>query len=314
MNHPDSEQLNAYVQDPGADQYRQLRLHLLGCASCRAEVGLLAELKADLPEIEAQQYRQMLSRDEALNSLLHTQLIEEYVDGRLADEEQQRIAGMLQDNGQAMKAALHYASHSAGMQREWGDATGRLQQPQTELQTGRGQVASPGLLGLLRQWLTIRTPAWLAVPVSAAAAAALTVTLLPRMGSLAKIDTVVAYQDNPVIQFKQAHDLPGIGFFSNANKTAKPYARIHATLPDAQTIRLAWPEVKDAVSYTIHLKIFDKGRQVSVGQVTTTSSQASFRRAPQDIGHRYVWSLNGKTRSGQLFATKGGFVIYSEND
>lgn len=121
MNHPDTAQLNAYVQDPMGDDYRQLRLHLASCQACRDQLNLLADLNVLLPEIEAEMYQENVSQDDELHEALQTQLIEKYVDGQLDKSAQQRVAGILQDNGQALKAALHYASHSSRMQRDAGN-------------------------------------------------------------------------------------------------------------------------------------------------------------------------------------------------
>lgn len=170
------------------------------------------------------------------------------------------------------------------------------------------------MLTVLRQWMEIRTPVWLTVPATAIMASLLSLVLIP----LADLDRgkydIIAYQDNPVIQFKSAQALPGIGFFSAANTTSKPYGEIKANLSNENTIRLLWPTVDDAVSYTMQLKLFADGKQTSVGSVTTASTLAMFKRADRDAGHRYIWKLSGKTSTGKLFSAKGGFVINSVFD
>lgn len=310
MNHPDTEQLTAYLADPAAEDYRRLRMHLMTCGDCRALAGLLANLRENLHEIETEQYQQMISQNNELGEMLHARLIEKYVDGSLHESDQQRVSDMLRKDGQAMKAAMHYAGHSAGMQRTLGVTPAEHPESIRPLKP----VAKPGLLTMLRQWLVVRMPVWMTVPVSAALAGVLTVALTPSITPETEKYSIVAYQDNPVIRFKGAQDLPGIGFFSSANKTAKPYGRIGAAISGDRTIRLSWPAVDGALSYTMHLKMFDMGRQVSVGKVTTSSTEAGFERLANDAGRRYVWSLSGRTRTGELFSTKGGFVIHSVNE
>lgn len=313
MNHPDTEQLNAYVQDPIADDYRQLRLHLAACVDCRQQVKLLSNLKINLREVEAEQYQHAVSQNDELNEILQTQLIEEYVDGQLNKSDQRRMAGMIKNNAQAMKAAMHYASHSARMQRELGDDAGSLA-TKPNYSAGINKSSKPGILTMLRRWLEIRSPVWLTVPATAAIAGLLTIVLIPQLDSGAEKINVIAYQDNPVIQFKRTQELPGIGFFSGANKITRPYDRITANVFDKKTIQLSWPRVDNAVSYTMQLKIFANGQQVSVGKLTTTDTQVSFKRVANDSGHRYTWRLTGKTGAGELFSTKGGFIINSGND
>lgn len=133
--------------------------------------------------------------------------------------------------------------------------------------------------------------------------------MIPQLELASTKPELIAYQDNPVIQFKREQSLPGIGFFSDANKTVKPYGRIRAGITDNSDIHLSWPSVDNAMSYTMHLKVFVRGQQLSVGKVSTTTTQASFKRVANDSGQRYVWRLNGKTANGKLFSTKGGFVI-----
>ena len=314
MNHPDSEQLNAYIQDPLGDDYRQLRLHLVACVDCRQQVDLLSNLKTNLLEIEGEQYQHAVSQNDELHEVLQTQLIEKYIDGQLNKGEQQRVRGIIKENTQAMKAAMHYASHSARMQREVDGDAGSLAVAEANYHAGYNKSTKPGILTILRRWLAIRSPLWLAVPTTAAIASLLSIVLIPQLNSGSEKISVVAYQDNPVIQFKRTQDLPGIGFFSGANKTTRPYDRITANIFDNNTIQLSWPRVDNAVSYTMQLKIFTNGQQVSVGKFTTTTTQASFRRAANDSGHRYIWGLTGKTGAGELFSAKGGFIINSGND
>ncbi|MCK4871069.1 MAG: hypothetical protein KAS93_08170, partial [Gammaproteobacteria bacterium] len=225
MEHPDTEQLSAYMHDPGADDYRQLRLHLISCVDCRQQVKLLSDLNINLGEVESEQYQHAVSENGELHEVLQSQLIEEYVDGQLNSNEQLRMKKMLSRNGQAMKAAMHYASHSGHMQRELASDSGFMQS-EPKYSTGYNRPAKPGILTFLRRWLEVRTPIWLTVPATAAIAGILSVVLIPQINTASSKSYLIAYQDNPVIQFKSTQNLPGIGFFSRANKITKPYGRM----------------------------------------------------------------------------------------
>lgn len=314
MNHPDTGQLNAYLQNPMGSDYRQLRLHLAVCADCREQVQLLDELQTHLPAIEAELYQQNIASNSELHDALHSQLIEKYIDGQLEPADRLPITELLKNNPQAMKAAMHYASHSARMQRVMGDSSGAMLAEQSRAPGKSGRSSSPGLLTSLRHWLEIRLPVWLTVPTAAALAGVLSIVMIPQIELATSQPTVVAYQDNPVIQFKRTENLPGIGFFSDANKMVKPYDRIKASLAGDRIIELSWPKVENAINYTMQLKAIINGRQISVGQVITTSTQAAFKRMANDSGQRYVWHLNGKTDKDELFSTKGGFVISDNHD
>ncbi len=302
-NHPDTEQLNAYIRNPAADDYRQLRLHLMKCTDCRSEVDLLMNLQNHFAELADENPQEMMIDSDDANGILHAQMIKNYIDGQLDERQKQQLVNMLKDNTYAMKSALHYAGHSENMNRAIDKGDG----------SGIGRNTSDGLLNMLGSWVSARMPVWLAVPVTAVMAGVLTVVMIPQFGNMTSKHSIVAYQDNPVIQFKRTQNLPGIGFFSSANKTAQPYGKMNVTLSHGQMVKLHWPEVNDAEKYTVHLKIFKSGKQLSVGKQTTSKTQATFKREAGDTGHRYVWNLSGKTRTGQLFSTKGGFIIDTGN-
>ncbi|NIQ12702.1 MAG: hypothetical protein GWO08_22770, partial [Gammaproteobacteria bacterium] len=80
-------------------------------------------------------------------------------------------------------------------------------------------------------------------------------------------------------------DLPGIGFFSGANKTAKPFGKMNIIVDSGQ-IKLRWPVVTDATSYTVDLRIFKAGKRHAVGRLSTPEPEAEFKRASGDAGYR----------------------------
>ena len=309
-NHPELEQLNAFARQPHGEEFRQLRLHLVTCRDCRKQVSMLAEMHDLLPGVQAKDLDMAISNDDSFSQALHNQQIERYVDGQLDDGEKQAVAAMLGRNGQALKAALHYASHSAKMASQ----VDRAASGEQGVKAVRAAAGDKGLIALLYRCLTFRSPFWLTVPATAVLAGVLSVVLVPQLTFVADKSQVVAYQDNPVIQFKRSEDLPGIGFFSSADKTSQPYRNITVKEIDSKSLHLSWPKVDNAMSYTMQLKIFSNGQQMLVDTVTTADEHARLKRAANDHGVRYVWHLTGKTGKGELFSTKGGFVIKSEND
>jgi len=311
FDHPDSEQLTAYLRAPQANDYRDLRLHLVNCRDCRQQVNLLSDLHNNLPVLDSDQHQQAVAQHNELHEVLQSQLIEKYVDGQLSQTERQRVKRLLDENPQAMKAAIHYTVHSNCMPRELAGDSGSPALAGSGNADADRPVGKLDWLSILRRCLHVRTPLWLTVPTTATVASLLSLMLISQPGSYTQNDHIVAYQDNPVIQFKPAQALPGIGFFSNANKISKPYGKISAGLSRDKQIQLAWPGVDNALSYTVQLKIFRDGKPISVGKLTTTMTQASFSRADNDTGHRYVWQLTGKTGDERVFSTRGGFIINS---
>lgn len=311
MNHPDTEQLTAYLTNPQSGEFMDLRLHLARCVDCRAEVSVLAELKENpLPGLA----EAGLDSDDAFHNATQEQLIEKYVDGVLDGEERQEVETLLQTDPRAIKAALHYASHSAGMKRALYDSPDGVIPDQSKLRPDNKTSARPSLLNAINNWLQLRAPVWLAVPATAVVVALFSITMTPLLTSTTSQFTVASYQDNPVIRFEQKNRQPGIGFFANAGKTEQAYATIKTRLFDGNMLDLSWPVVAKAVSYKIQLQLIKNGQRTNVGELTTKLAQASFKRVPDDTGHRYEWVLSGNTTDGKTFTTHGGFVIHSANN
>lgn len=309
-NHPDAEQLSAYLAEPTANRFSQLRMHLLDCHDCRSELDFLSALKEHLPGLNTETYQQSLGSSDDFSRMVDRQEIEQFVDGKLDDESGGYMQNILRENGQALKMALHYASHSACMKRELGE--NRKAESITEQHLANSTTTWSQTKRKFHQWLTTRLPFWLTIPIGASMAGLLIIALLPQSTQIARTETVVAYQDNPVIQFRKSKELPGIGFFSNANKFTKPYDNINVVVKNKSVVEISWPAVAKAVAYTLNLKQFKKGQQVLVDKVTTAENHASLRRLDNDAGQRYIWHLQGKTTDGNLFSAKGGFVIQND--
>lgn len=311
MNHPDIEQLTAYLTNPQSEDFSELCLHLASCVDCRAEVTVLAELKENpFPGlVEAGP-----DPDDAFDKASQEQLIEKYVDGVLTSEEGQEIETLLQTNPQALKAALHYATHSAGMNREPHDSTGSVIPQQTTLHNRHKAAGKSSLFKTINNWLQLRAPLWLAVPATAVAVALLSINIATFQTASTSGYTVASYQDNPVVQFEQKRQQPGIGFFANAGKTVQSYATIKPRLLGDDGLSISWPAIDKAVAYTIQLQLIKNGQHVTIDELTTKLAQASFKRAPDDTGHRYEWVLSGETTDGKTFSTNGGFVIHFANN
>lgn len=310
-NHPDLDQLNAYIRDPVALDYQHVRLHLATCAACRQQVSLLVDLHDHLPEVESDLYQQDVTDNTELQRVLQSHILEGFVDGHLSEPERRAAADILRENPQAVKAALHYVGHRAGMVAAPLDDQESITTERGQAQAHRDQSAVAEVWHHLRRWLGMRYPIGLTVPVSAIAAGLLSIAFISQLMPDTAGLHISHYQDNPVIEFQPAQDVPGIGFFAGANKTVQAFSGIETRLADDNVIRLSWPKVAGAVSYTMKLELIAQGRTVTVGKITSPSPQAEFKRAANDIGKRYVWRLTGRTGNGKGFSAKGGFVIDS---
>ncbi|NOX92392.1 MAG: hypothetical protein GXP18_08085, partial [Gammaproteobacteria bacterium] len=139
---------------------------------------------------------------------------------------------VLDENPAALKAALHYAIHAPAMRRRFDTTTSSMgevpreaRSDTTRLDTGQSQP--PGLLQRLLGW---RPPAWGSIPVSAAAAFALALAVLPTAMPPSNTSpnpatlVIASYADRPVLELQgPATDLPGMGFFHAADVREIPF-------------------------------------------------------------------------------------------
>jgi hypothetical protein len=292
--HPELETLRRYLRDIDAPEFDDLRLHLAQCAACRDEVSALGAVEQFYVTLEN------FSVSEA-----QQQQISDYIDGRLASPARSEAEALIHGNDAALKAALHYASHSAAMSA----ALGENAQAQVSAVSEQTVTVNTGLFNWLGRWLDLRAPVWAVIPATAFAVAVVAISLQTFFSAQPTGYTVAAYQDNPVMQFRKNEDLPGIGFFSKAGRYAKDYNQVQVEIIDDTRIRMNWPSVENAANYSMRLQLFDQNQKSLVGEITTEQPTATFTPAELNEGRRYEWILSGKTRDDITFYTNGGFVI-----
>ena len=293
--HPDTDNLRAYLANIDAPGFSDVRLHLAQCQACRDEVAALTAVDRFYPELE-----------HATNDAVQ-QLICDFVDDKLAPQARAEAEAQIHNDDSALKAALHYASHAAAMSAVLGERDAELAQqnnPASEQTTG-----ASGVINTLGRWLDLRAPLWAVVPATAFAVAMLAVSLQTFISGNHSSYQVASYQDNPVMQFRKNEDLPGIGFFSKADRSTTAYNNVQVSVLDATRIRIDWPQVANALQYTMRLQMFNQNQKLPLGEISTKLPTATFTTAELNSGRRYEWILSGKTQDDKTFYASGGFVI-----
>ena len=285
--HPRLEQLAAYVEAPAAEEHSALRHHLTACCQCRQQVDYLGNLSvnlaAALPPVAAPS--------------LSEEAVADFVDGRLPPPRQRELAAQLAGDAAALKAALHYASHAEAMR-------AHLEAPPP------GPVSTEPLrLTAWQRLLAWRPPAWLSVPVTATAAFAIALLVIPPLAG-PPAPLVVSYQDQPQLILQPAVDeLPGLGFFHAAQGRALPFAGLRAHYAAASGLTLDWPPVEMAKGYHLSLSLVAAEGIRPVAEIDTRQPRAHFPTLVLEPARRYQWTLSGQTSDDMTFHASGGLVV-----
>lgn len=284
MEHPGDQLIQDYLKNPGAAEYGELRLHLAGCGHCRRRAELTAMLREQGHWLESE----AAEPDPRLADL---------VGGRLDTASAQRLRQEIGQDPNALRAALHYASHARDMRELAAEAAPRPR-------------SGPGLFGLLRRFLSFEAPLWQTVP---ALAVVMTVALLLfnqlQPGAAGGQARIVAFQDTPVLRFAGHQTQPGIGFFSQPGIDTEPFGGVSVEMLADDRLRLSWPEIPGAASYNLKLQVFRDGESRVLARRTLDSTMLEIEFDESLSQHRYEWVLSGNTADKRSFQSNGGFVI-----
>lgn len=310
-HHPDIETLQGYLDMPESSQYNTLRLHLATCGTCRMQVNRLNQLQQELKTMVPQQVTDFSSLSSPMKTALQEQTIERYVDGKLDETERSQIETLIKQKPAALKAALHYASHRSAMDRLLSgqvNAETRISVEENVRQTSHNSPSLLQWLQPIKRLLELRTPLWFNAPVTAIA-----IVLLVTVVTLHQFETdgmiIAGYQDDPVVRIQSSDRPPGIGFFSKTDRITKPFKPISVQLAGTDALRMSWPAVENAASYTIKLEVVEDGRKLTLGELTTDKTNARFDDIDPHRNRRYEWTLTGQTNDAKTFYARGGFVI-----
>lgn len=281
--HPTDRHILEYLKAPDAVDQGDLRLHLAGCHACRRRADLVAMLR---------------DRGHCLDSGTDQvdPRVADLVGGNLAAGEAESLRREIKQDPAALRAALHYASHARAMREIAEPASG-------------DRIGSKWLKSLLRG-LSFEAPLWQVAP---ALAVVMTVAVLvfnqfdPERNTQAM--RIVAFQDNPVLQFSSHETQPGIGFFSQADADSRPFAGMTIELQADDRLRLSWPEIPGASDYNLKLQVFRDGQTHLLARRQLKSTATEIQLDEPLTQHRYEWVLSGNTVDQGSFQVNGGFVI-----
>ena len=288
--HPELELLRAYLENSSADKFSDLRLHLAQCAQCRSHIAALT----DLNKISRQS-------TDSLDEQQH-QNINDYINNKLSSDDRKIQKTFIESDPQAMKAALHYASQKAFLDRSTQADAESIKSTTSIFSLWNRQVQKLKLL------LSYKTPAWLSVPITAALVTLLSFNLF-KADLTQQPYTIATYQDNAIIQFRSKDNLPGIGFFAQSEISSENYNGINIAITPDRQLKFIWPAIANATKYHLRLQVFELGKKYVIGSISTSQPTAIISPKLTDLFHRYEWVLTGETSDNQTFMANGGFVI-----
>lgn len=309
IQHPTLETFGAYLETPEDSEFSELRRHLASCRICRSQVlqlqGVQQGIRQHIPLLrEGSTQKQGGHEESGDKPLFHR--IEHYVDGQLSTSEQAKAGKLIDSDPAALKAALHYATHSSAMRRKLDPAD-----QQNRSQAGRNQLGGTPVFDRLKSWLTWKQPVWATVPATAALAFVVAFNFNSlQIANKQPAYAVASYQDNPVVTFNgPAAPTPGMGFFRNAKQTLQAYSKVGINIEPTGKLAMQWPAIDRVSNYTVNLYVIANGKKTPVAEQNTRQTNTVFKRLEIMSGHRYEWKLSGTTNNGKRFATVGGFVI-----
>ncbi len=294
--HPPLEQLIAFSEDPTSPQHAGMGRHLADCVDCRQRLAQLDIISQSL------RVNPPTGETDAHTTALSDELLQAIDDNQLHDSQRR----LLDDDPAALKAALHYAIHAPAMQRHLARPAG------TTLPAGTGaQAKNPGLLQRLLGW---RPPAWAALPLTATAAFALALVVIPPQLSPDSAQhqpglIVASYSDRQALVLQDpAADLPGMGFFHGAEGREIPFDGLQLSYSRTDGLSANWVPVDNAKNYQLRLSRIATQGQQRIAETRVNQPPARFAQLRPRPG-RYRWQLTGQLHSGERFRASGGFVV-----
>ncbi len=320
--HIDHNSLSGFARIPPADlakannEYNDLLDHLANCQDCREQLTAMRALYDNAAVINEQS---------TLTPEQHA-MICQYIEGRLSAEDITTVKQLIENNTDAMKAALHYQCHAESLRTDL--ASDSSMAPTDNMNaSSESMTLKSKLISLFEQLFVVDSP--FAATIAVTATIFIALLMIINVTSFNTNQTMIAsYQDDPTIQFTETSKLPGIGFFSGDSKTTKPFDNISIELVAENTIKISWPQVEDAIVYKMRIQVFNQGRKTVLKEKTTENNYATFKldidnkltendsttdnaTNGTNIHHnkRYEWILYGNTKNERMFYASGGFII-----
>jgi hypothetical protein len=301
--HPDLEQLLDYQQQPDADRFREVSLHLASCRDCRQQLNTALQLKRLYPMLS-----QVPIRED------QQQRVEQFLFTDMPQGAQAELRNQIVNDPAMLRSALHALVAKSESESQQAPSV----VPDSPPANPRSQSMRPGWMERLSDWLGWQSNLWVTASVSILISAGLVYMMMQNVsqttfGSQSGAITISAYQDDNRVHFAPRESAPGIGFFNSARHSTRLYGNLSIKKATNGGLELQWPAVADASGYELKVYRYQAGEKHLVDRVSTTQTHAIVDVQAQPQAVRYEWVLSGLTNDDQSFMTSGGFVLHTNS-
>ena len=288
--HPETEQLFAYSEQPESIELQAVGLHLATCGQCRVDLQTMSGLRQHVGAMSRDQSESPDNIEHDVSDLLHNRL-----DRQTAAELRVRV----RRNPAMLREALHFARHHVAMQKS-------VREPETQK---RRILWWRKVANVIRQSLQFEAAVWKMIPVAAVLLAVVTVFVDQQHQPTSQLARLIEFDSKPTMQFFAQQSQPGIGFFANTRQTSIPFEGVSLTINNDEEIAFSWPAIENVQNYRLKLQVFRNGEAVVLGRYAGEEPSAVIKLSEPAGRHRYEWVLSGDTIDKRSFQTSGGFVI-----
>ena len=232
--HPATDSLLDYIENPQAQNFTELRYHLLGCAYCRDKVHVYSSISNLLPSLAVSLPQASEQLPDSLVELLNNNTAKDA-----------QLAAIFSDKPELIRTALSYLSNKKQMNH--GESV--------QLESNFIEPKQKNSFELFHRLLNFKFPVWLNIPISATAILIFVIVLNSSNTQLSNGKSFVAsYQDTDHAMLSDAkQSIPGRGFFNQTKTESIPFANVNISLNSENQLNFSWQKIPEVKNYALEI-------------------------------------------------------------
>lgn len=312
---PDKLRLIACLESPDSNDAKDVRRHLVSCASCRNTLSIIQTM------IKTIKLAPPSDNKVSAGTHLDEQAIADFIEDRSTLDEKRYAHEHLNGCDLCSKWALHYILHSRELQRAISAQSASAEDVAASIEARNPATETKSVKPSYKRIFSWQIPFWIGIPATAAATILLMVFLfrygdydrgqISKVSQEKKIKIIMSYQENPqIIISPKIRDMP-FGFAYAPQVEKRPFPGLSVERVSDTQYKISWPPIEGVELYDV--RIFDAGVPGERNLIAEVK-RAGDTNILLDLsvlvpGERYAWELDGHMKDGRRFMTKGGFVV-----